>query len=183
MQIYSNIQNLILETGSTFNFRTKSGATRKMYLSVLSLSLIFATVLGFSLSLVSAPPLISLLPCLPPNSPPPSCIFTITTILYYLSKLFSPNRFAGKKKSAPPLPGPVQSSTGSGISRVKMGGDAASQDMAPTVGGDASPPSARHLPLQVPPVSPPIGAAPPTPHLRVGALLKSTVFSPFFLER
>ena len=139
MQIYSNIQNLILETGSTLNFRTKSGATRKMYLSVLSLSLlfatelshiylifasylshiclifasylsqiclifasylphiylsvlslslIFATVLGFSLSLVSAPPLISLLPCLPPNSPPPSCIFTITTILYYLSKLF-----------------------------------------------------------------------------------------------
>ena len=65
-----------------------------------------------------------------------------------------------------------------------MGGDAASQDMAPTVGGDASPPSAaRHLPLPLPPVSPPIGAAPPTPHLRVGALLKSTVFPHFFLER
>ena len=30
MQIYSNIQNLILETGSTFNFRTKSRATRKV---------------------------------------------------------------------------------------------------------------------------------------------------------
>ena len=61
-----------------------------------------------------------------------------------------------------------------------MGGDAASQDMAPTVGGDASPPSARHLPLPLPPVSPPIGAAPLTPHLRVGALLKSTVFPIFF---
>ena len=63
-----------------------------------------------------------------------------------------------------------------------MGGDAASQDMAPTVGGDASPPSARHLPLQVPPVSPPIGAAPTTPHLRVGALFKKHRFFPIFVR-
>ena len=64
-----------------------------MYLSVLSLSLIFATVLGFSLSLVSALSLISLLPCLPPNSPTPppllSCILTILTLQDYLNPMFS----------------------------------------------------------------------------------------------
>ena len=63
------------------------------HLSVLSRSLILATVLGFSLSLVSAPSLISLLLRLPRNTPPPlspSFILTITTRWPFLTQWSEP---------------------------------------------------------------------------------------------
>ena len=113
-----------------------------MYLSVLSLSLIFATVLGFSLSLVSALSLISLLPCLPPNSPTPplllSCILTILTVQDYFNALQV--FFTGTSS-----PRPVELNTGSGRSEAKLGGEIGLK-MGRQMSGDASPPpAAPHL--------------------------------------
>ena len=68
------------------------------HLSVLSRSLILATVLGFSLSLVSAPSLISLLPSLPRNTPlSPSSILTIPTIRIFLNPMVRATIYSNRK--------------------------------------------------------------------------------------